>query len=82
VSYAISTSIGGLVAKLDDVYVAPQLHGRGVGSQMLKALIPELQRKRVRRIDTSVHSGNDVAEKFYWKNGFATLGEERLTLLL
>jgi ribosomal protein S18 acetylase RimI-like enzyme len=82
VSHAISTSIGGLVAKLDDVYVAPQLHGRGVGTQMLKSLIQELQRKRVRRIDTSVHSGNDVAEKFYRKNGFAKLGEERLTLLI
>jgi ribosomal protein S18 acetylase RimI-like enzyme len=82
VSYAISTSIGGLVAKLDDVYVAPQLHGRGVGTEMLKSLIKELKRKRVRRIDTSVHSGNDVAEKFYRKNGFAMLGEERLTLLI
>lgn len=82
VSYAISTSIGGLVAKLDDVYVAPHLHGRGVGTQMLKSLKQELKRKRVRRIDTSVHNGNDVAEKFYKKNGFAMLGEERLTLLL
>src|SRR4051794_37443266 len=26
ISYAISTSIGGLVAKLDDVYVATHLH--------------------------------------------------------
>ncbi len=82
VCYAISTSIGGLVAKLDDVYVAPQLHGRGVGTQMLKSLIEELKRKRVRRIDTSVHNGNDVAEKFYRKNGFAMLGEERLTLVI
>jgi ribosomal protein S18 acetylase RimI-like enzyme len=82
VSYAISTSIGGLVAKLDDVYVAPHLHGRGVGTQMLKSLIGELKRKRVRRIDTSVHNGNDAAANYYRKNGFAMLGEERLTLLI
>src|ERR1700759_5206384 len=82
VSYAISTSIGGLVAKLDDVYVAPQLHGRGVGTQMMKSLIQELKGKRVRRIDTSVHRGNHAADNFYRKNGFAMLGEERLTLLL
>jgi len=61
VCYAISTSIGGLVAKLDDVYVAPHLHGRGIGTQMLKSLKQELKRKRVRRIDTSVHNGNEVA---------------------
>jgi GNAT superfamily N-acetyltransferase len=82
VSYAISTSIGGLVAKLDDVYVAPHLHGRGVGTQMMKSLVQELRRKRVHRIDTSVHNGNDLAEKFYKKNGFVMLGEERLTRLL
>jgi GNAT superfamily N-acetyltransferase len=82
VSYAISTSIGGLVAKLDDVYVAPHLHGRGVGTQMMKALRQELKRKRVRRIDTSVVRGNRAAEKYYRKNGFMQPGEERLTLLL
>jgi ribosomal protein S18 acetylase RimI-like enzyme len=82
VSYAISTSIGGLVAKLDDVYVAPQLHGRGVGTAMMKSLIVELKRKRVRRIDTSVHNGNDVAANYYKKNGFMMLNEERLTLVL
>lgn len=82
ISYAISTSIGGLVAKLDDVYVAPHLHGRGVGTQMLKSLKQELKRKRVRRIDTSVHNGNDIAANYYKKNGFTMLGEERLTLLI
>src|SRR5258707_2398041 len=64
VSYAISTSIGALVAKLDDVYVATHLHGRGVGTQMMKALRQELKRKRVRRIDTSVHNGNDAAANY------------------
>jgi GNAT superfamily N-acetyltransferase len=82
VCYAISTSVGGMVAKLDDVYVAPHLHGRGVGTQMLKSLKLELKRKRVRRIDTSVHNGNDAAANYYKKNGFAMLGEERLTLLI
>jgi GNAT superfamily N-acetyltransferase len=82
VSYAISTSIGALVAKLDDVYVVPILHRRGVGTAMMKALVQELKRKRVRRIDTSVHRGNSAAEDYYRKNGFVMLGEERLTLVL
>lgn len=81
-SYAISTSIGGLVAKLDDVYVAPHLHGRGIGSKMMKSLIKELKRSRVRRIDTSVHNDNDVAANYYRKNGFTRLNEERLTRVL
>jgi GNAT superfamily N-acetyltransferase len=82
ISYAISTSIGGLIAKLDDVYVTPHLHGRGVGTEMMKSLIRELKRKRVRRIDTSVHDGNDVAADYYKRNGFMMLGEQRLTLVL
>jgi GNAT superfamily N-acetyltransferase len=82
VSCAISTSIGGLVTKLDDVYVAPHLHRRGVGTHMLKALKDELKRKRIKRIDTSVVKGNVAAGNYYRKNGFAMLGEERLTLLL
>jgi GNAT superfamily N-acetyltransferase len=82
VCYAISTSAGGLVAKLDDVYVVPHLHGRGVGTEMLQSLKRELKRKRVRRIDTSLHKGNDAAANYYAKNGFVMLNEERLTLLL
>ena len=49
---------------------------------MMKSLIRELKRKRVRRIDTSVNNGNDVAANYYRKNGFIMLGEERLTLLI
>jgi GNAT superfamily N-acetyltransferase len=82
VSYAISTSIGALVAKLDDVYVVPQLQRCGVGTQMMNTLVEELKRKRVRRIDTSVHRGNSAGEDYYRKNGFAMLGEERLTRVL
>ena len=82
VSFAISTSIGGLVAKLDDVYVASHVQHRGVASQMLEALIKELKRNRIRRIDTSVYKRNRKADRFYKKMGFKDLGEERLALIL
>jgi GNAT superfamily N-acetyltransferase len=82
VCFAISTSAGGLVAKLDDVFVAEGKRGQGVGSTHLSALQEELRRMRVRRIDTSVHLGNDGARRFYKRHGFQPLGEERLAFLL
>ena len=82
VSYAISTSIGGLVAKLDDVCVLPQFQRRGVATEMLQALIKELKRQNVGRIDTSVHKRNFDAARYYKKMGFKPLGEDRLARLL
>jgi len=82
VCYAISTSIGGRVVKLDDVFVVRRWQRRGVATAMLEALIVELRRARVRRIDTAVHIGNRAAEKYYGSLGFRSLGEKRLALVL
>jgi GNAT superfamily N-acetyltransferase len=82
VCYAISTSIGGLAAKLDDVFVAETRQRQGVASAMLKALVTELRKKRVRRIDTSVYKHNLAGEKYYAGLGFKPLNEERLSLVL
>lgn len=80
--YAISTSRGTLVAKLDDVNVRPGLEGQGIGSAMLASLKDELRRLGVTRIDTATHFGNPGARRFYERHGFATLREERLSCLL
>ena len=53
VCLAISTSRGGLVAKLDDVTIDPQRQGQGVGSAMLMALYDHLRAAGVGRIDTA-----------------------------
>ncbi len=82
VSYAISTSIGGLVAKLDDVYVSGQRQRQGIATKMLKDLFDELKGKRIRRIDTAVHNRNRAAANFYARLGFKALEEERLALVL
>jgi ribosomal protein S18 acetylase RimI-like enzyme len=82
VSYAISTSIGGIVAKLDDVYIAGDRHRVGLATNMLTALAEELRANGIRRIDTSVYKGNMAAESYYEKLGFKSLGEDRLALLL
>ena len=82
VCFAISTSRGGLVAKLDDVNVGPGLEGRGIGSAMMQSLKDELRRAGVSRIDTATHFDNPGARRFYERHGFASLREERMSCLL
>jgi len=82
VCYAVSTSMGKVVAKLDDVFVAADYRGKGVGTAMLKALKVELRKKNIGRIDTAVHKGNPGAARYYAWLGFKALGEERLAVVL
>lgn len=82
VCYAISTSAGALVAKLDDVAVRAGREGRGIGSRHLESLVEELRRIGVRRIDTAVHIENARARRFYERHGFLPLGEERIARLI
>jgi GNAT superfamily N-acetyltransferase len=82
ICYAISTSRGSIVAKLDDVNVRPGLEGRGIGSAMVDSLKEELRRIGVTRIDTATHFDNPGARHFYERHGFASLREERMSCLL
>jgi GNAT superfamily N-acetyltransferase len=82
VCYAISTSRGTLVAKLDDVNVRPGREGEGIGTAMMEALKEQLRGEGVTRIDTASHVDNPGAMRFYVRQGFVTLREERISCLL
>ena len=79
---AISTSRGGIVAKLDDVTIRPGWQGRGVGGAMLDALAAHLRAEGVSRVDTACHRDNAGAWRFYERLGFRPLDEERIAKLL
>jgi len=78
ICYAISTSMGAVVVKLDDVSVHPDRRGQGVGTAMLEQLKEQLRKESVARIDVAVHMQNPEARRFYEKFGFVALNEERL----
>jgi ribosomal protein S18 acetylase RimI-like enzyme len=82
VCYAISTSRGSIVAKLDDVTVAAGATGCGVGTAMLGALAAHLAGRGVTRIDCGCHRDNTGAWRFYERLGFVPLDEERIAKLL
>ena len=82
ICYAISTSLGTLVAKLDDVSVKENRRGQGVGTELMLQLKEELRKSQVMRIDVAVHLDNPEARRFYEKLGFSALNEERLACLI
>lgn len=82
VCYAISTSRGSLVAKLDDVTIARESQDRGIGTSMLAALADHLRAQGVTRIDSACHRDNTGAWRFYERQGYKPLDEERIALLL
>jgi len=82
VCYAISTSMGAVVAKLDDVSVQANRRGQGVGTAMLDQLKEQLRKESVARIDVAVHQDNPEARHFYEKFGFVALNEERLACVI
>lgn len=82
VCYAISTSMGAVVAKLDDVSVKADRRGAGIGTALLDQLKDQLRREAVTRIDVAVHLENPEAKRFYEKVGFVALHEERLSCLI
>jgi len=82
VCYAISTSMGSVVAKLDDVSVKDDRRGKGVGSELIEQLKDQLRKESVTRIDVAVHLENPDARRFYEKTGFIRLNEERLSCVI
>jgi ribosomal protein S18 acetylase RimI-like enzyme len=82
ISYAISTSMGAVVAKLDDVSVKSDRQGKGIGTALLEQLKVQLRSEMVERIDVAVHVDNPEARRFYEKLGFITLREERLACII
>jgi GNAT superfamily N-acetyltransferase len=82
ICYAISTSMGAVVAKLDDVSVKPDRRGKGIGTALLEQLKEQLRKESVTRIDVAVHVDNPEARRFYENLGFAPLNEERLACVI
>ena len=82
VCYAISTSRGTFVAKLDDVTIPDAWQGRGVGAAMLRGLASHLREHGITRIDSACHRDNSRAWRFYERLGFQPLDEERISLLI
>jgi GNAT superfamily N-acetyltransferase len=68
--YTISTALGGKVALLEDMIVAPEYRNSGVGSQLLKHAIRFANQTDCQRITLLTDSDNKSAQNFYQRHGF------------
>ena len=82
VGYGISTAMGEVVAKLDDLSVKKTRRGQGIGAELINQLKVQLRKESVARIDVNVHFDHAEARRFYERFGFASLHEERLASIL
>ncbi len=68
--YTISTALGSRVAILEDMVVAPQSRGLGIGSALLKYAIDFARQKGCKRITLLTDNDNEAAHRFYEQHGF------------
>jgi GNAT superfamily N-acetyltransferase len=71
VLYTVSTALGAKVALLEDMVVAPQERGRGIGSALLDHAIAFARSQGCRRMTLLTDGGNVRAQTFYRRHGFA-----------
>ena len=61
-------------AHINNLAVRPELRGRGLGSQMLEAIIVEAQRLGVESLTLEVRRSNIAAQRLYQRAGFHEAG--------
>jgi ribosomal protein S18 acetylase RimI-like enzyme len=77
-----SMEYGGLRGFIDDLYVRPEMRGRGAGAALLAAARAGAIDRSVRALHVEVGPENDVALRLYARAGYADSGHRLLTLPL
>ncbi len=78
----LSAEHGGPVGWLEELYVAPRWRERGIGSDLLRAVISRAQRLGWRALELEVVAGHERVAGLYVRHGFAALARARFTLEL
>jgi GNAT superfamily N-acetyltransferase len=60
----------GSVALLDELYVAPELRGEGIGSAIIGLLLDHARKSDIDLIEINVDEGDVDAQRFYVRHGF------------
>lgn len=69
--YTTSTALGGRVALLEDMVVAPEARNGGFGRALLDAAIARARADGCRRITLLTDGANTDAQRFYERAGFS-----------
>lgn len=80
--YTTSTALGGRVAILEDMIIAPKYQGKGLGSELINHAIKCAKEKDCLRITLLTDNDNQRAHRFYTKHGFEKSSMTAFRLLL
>ena len=82
VTFGWSVRLGGLDGVIDEFFIRESVRGRGMGSEVLSALLGELARGGLTALHLEVGPGNDRAKRIYKRLGFrAREGHHLMTWL-
>ena len=79
VTFGWSIELGGMDGFIDEFFIRDGVRGRGMGSEVLLALLPRLAEAGVVAIHLEVARGNARARALYERRGFAP--RDRYTLM-
>lgn len=68
--YLFSLEHGGLMAEIDEFFVAPQLRSTGVGSQLLTVAERDITALGLKQLQLQLGVGNQRGRRFYERHGF------------
>jgi ribosomal protein S18 acetylase RimI-like enzyme len=74
-----SIEFGGVAAFVDELFVAREFRGRGVGTRALELMVAEAGNLDVAILLLEVTHSNDRAKRLYRKAGFADRGHHLMT---
>ena len=77
-----SIEFGGVAAVVDELFVAREYRGKGVGTRTLRLVVGEARKMGVAVLALEVTRSNDVAKRVYAKVGFADRDHHLMTLML
>jgi len=72
-SWQFSLERAGKIAWLEDLYVAPDFRGRGLGTKLLERAAREARRAGCVSLELEVVRGHERAAKLYLREGFTEL---------
>jgi catechol 2,3-dioxygenase-like lactoylglutathione lyase family enzyme/GNAT superfamily N-acetyltransferase len=82
VAYCWTVEHGGLVAWLDELYVVPELRGRGIGGALLACAMDDARAAGCAAIELEIDEEHGRAANLYLRAGFARLARTRWSLPL
>ena len=66
---------------VQDMYVAPQARGRGLGRDLMEAVVRRSRQRGGRYVKLAVYDGNEQAIGFYRSLGFEICDDEQVLAL-